>query len=144
MAEEGARLGNCLATYAGAVLDGHTRVYSCLYGSERLAGLEVGLRNGQPMLLRALGPRNTPLKPELDAIPKRWLAAVLATPGAADAFPWRHRLEPAFFEAVWRPYHENLFARGIHRSRADAVSPAALLAALYGLDGLERFISFAD
>jgi hypothetical protein len=138
LAEEGAAMRNCLATYSANVVWGMCRLYSLRRSGLRVANLEIRPVSGTglPEIAKLLGPGNTHVTHEVYEAAHAWLK--LQSQGASEAGSFRCATptDAAFQKHVWQPYSSAV--GGSVCNRLCPPSVAALLEAIAALRILER------
>ena len=134
--EEGARMNNCVASYAFKVASGRSLIYSVRRGERRVATLEVVAdRRGVPTINQLLGPHNRQTPCDVKRTADAWLARRAKCPlskpvdtpifGAAPIADQRWR-------EVWKPFcaARPELATVLHSSEAGSARLRKDLAAL--------------
>jgi hypothetical protein len=138
LAEEGAAMRNCLATYSAHVVWGVCRLYSVRRSHVRVADLEIRPAGGSglPQIANLLGPGNSQVPQNVRDAAQAWLA--LQSHGACKdgSFRCATPTDAAFHKYLWQPYASAV--GGMASNRLSAPSMTALLQAIEMLRFLEK------
>jgi hypothetical protein len=107
--EEGDRMNNCVATYAGKAASGACMIYSVRRGGRRLATLEivpVASRQRDARIAQLLGPGNSEPREGVLRAAETWLAKRGRYPAATAERMGHLPVLASRWETVWRPYCE--------------------------------------
>ena len=112
LAEEGARMRNCLATYTVNVVHGVCRLYSVRCNGASVATVDVRNIHGTtvPGIAQLLARGNTKAPPEVHEAARAWLTLQFCDAWDTEAFNWGPPTDAAFQRHVWRPYASALGA----------------------------------
>jgi hypothetical protein len=106
LAEEGARMQNCLATYSIYVVHGICRLYSVRSNGTSVASLDVrslpGI--GVPDIAQLLARGNSKAPAQVHEAARAWLKLQLHEASDVEAFNWGTPSDAAFRKHVWQPY----------------------------------------
>jgi hypothetical protein len=106
LAEEGARMHNCLATYSIYVVHGICRLYSVRSNGTSVASLDVRSLHGTgvPGIAQLLARGNSKAPAEVHEAARAWLKLQLRDALDAESFNWGTPSDAAFRKHVWQPY----------------------------------------
>ncbi len=109
LADEGEKMGHCVADYTEYVLSGICLIYSIRRGNRHLATLEVrprSLRDGNPRIIQLRGPHNAAVDEDVCHAVDIWLVRQGKYPFVTDGCFSQHPINPQRWQALWEPYLE--------------------------------------
>jgi hypothetical protein len=138
LAEEGAAMRNCLASYSANVVWGVCRLYSVRRGGLRVADLEIRPGSGadSPQIANLLGPANSQVPLDIRSAAHAWLELQSRREPEAGPFRCATPTDAAFQRYVWQPYSSAL--RNAACSRVSPPPVTTLLQTMGTLRALEK------